>query len=109
MDLQMKLLVLGMAQLQLDQTAALRELLDRDSSFPAGILTLRKMAESSEFVQNQRNAILHHDADPLEFNIAFKDDDVEALKADMEQLMKRLGPRWFLEQNWFPDTVNWKP
>jgi hypothetical protein len=31
---------------------------------------------------------------------------VEALRADINEFMGRLGPRWFLEQGWFPATVN---
>ena len=27
-------------------------------------------------------------------------------KADIRQFMERLGPRWFLEQSWFPASVN---
>ena len=27
-------------------------------------------------------------------------------KADIRQFMDRLGPRWFLEQSWFPASVN---
>lgn len=27
-----------------------------------------------------------------------------AMRRDMQQFMDRLGPRWFLERNWFPET-----
>jgi hypothetical protein len=27
------------------------------------------------------------------------------MKADIDEFMRRLGPRWFLEQNWFPASV----
>ena len=38
--------------------------------------------------------------------------DYAALKAenerqasDIAEFMRRLGPRWFLDQNWFPESV----
>ena len=32
--------------------------------------------------------------------------ELTVLKADIDEFMRRLGPRWFLEQGWFPETVN---
>ena len=28
------------------------------------------------------------------------------MKADIDEFMRRLGPRWFLEQNWFPASAD---
>lgn len=44
--------------------------------------------------------------------IAAKDARIAELKvenerraSDIAEFMRRLGPRWFLEQNWFPQSV----
>lgn len=30
--------------------------------------------------------------------------DNTSLQSDIDELMRRIGPRWFLEQGWFPDS-----
>lgn len=30
---------------------------------------------------------------------------LEQTRGDLDEFMRRLGPRWFLEQNWFPQSV----
>ena len=32
--------------------------------------------------------------------------EVERQSSDIAEFMDRLGPRWFLEQNWFPPSVD---
>jgi hypothetical protein len=31
--------------------------------------------------------------------------EVRTLREDVQQFMDRLGPHWFLEQNWFPESA----
>lgn len=31
--------------------------------------------------------------------------EIEQLRADVDQFMRRLAPNWFIEQNWFPPSM----
>lgn len=37
--------------------------------------------------------------------IAAPEAENERQAADIAEFMRRLGPRWFLDQNWFPGSV----
>ena len=63
----------------------------------------------------KRHALLIDNAAVASQNVSLVDDAVtreaiqlsiiDPFQRDIDEFMKRLGPRWFLEQGWFPKSA----